>query len=263
MKHVKKKFIRSRGLSEAEGTILDSVSATEETLGTIVQRGGDEYVAILLTTGQQLVQAFMYQHEGNVYPVPEANPIVLYFEIARHNVRDLNPVRRDLLASVVGQEANVIVANNKFYGFYARAAGAVIFMHTALEAFMNFVIPKTFTYSRSKPRHTEVFDCSQIQRFIPCEEKLDKVMSAVFAKSFALDHPAEYKRLLRLLELRNNLIHTKALVKGPRSIYEALYTEALDFDYYAALKAVRAFLNYHSPSLIEDCDCDREDGVQE
>ncbi|MGZ5245371.1 MAG: hypothetical protein ACXWD4_15725 [Bacteroidia bacterium] len=50
-------------------------------------------------------------------------------------------------------------------------------------------------------------------------------------------------------------MHTKAIGANGSNFYKTLFTMSLDFKYNKALQAVREFINFYEPNLIEDCDC--------
>ena len=146
------------------------------------------------------------------------------------------------------------------FDFLEAHAAEVIFSFTAIEAFANESIPKTFRY-RTKRREGEVeLEGAEIERQIPLEEKLDRVLPLAHEirspKGTAIWH--EFTKLKRL---RDRLIHLKSIdrrASGPedQTVWGCMLEQQQANHPLTAYRMIGAF-----PSLIEGRRWYREAGT--
>lgn len=94
------------------------------------------------------------------------------------------------------------------FAYLENIMASVVFAYTALESFANDEITDDFTYSVDKTKSTEVYDKSQIERFLSLEVKLGDILPAVCG----VPSPKGVKiwqDYLALESLRHSVIHMK------------------------------------------------------
>jgi hypothetical protein len=251
MKHVKKKYVQAAKLSKDVINVLDSAPVDEAKMSELKRTNFADHFALVLTDGDYLIQAFKYNKADAVLFIPEANPIVIYFETARFNCKNVEKGKR-LLFEEIGQIGKTL---NNFYTFYANASIVSTFLFNSVEAFVNSIIPHDYIYKRILDKKTESFNRLQIQASIPFEEKVKNIVPAIKKKSFHIEHGHKYESIKKLKEFRDEIMHTKSDNGAPQQFYQNLYTTALNFNYQDTLLHVRDFLNYYENNLIEECGC--------
>lgn len=256
MRHSKKKFVKYYTLGKGAKAVLDSSQpASKEFLDKLEENNYEGYYSFVVTDTDKLIQAFIYQELGAGVAIIEPNPAVVYFEVARNNSVRIPAARTKLLeeANHTGNTANNI------YQFAQLATISGAFMFAALEAFINNLIPHEYIYRRSTSKSTEVYDRFQIQKSLPFKDKVKDVVPDFTKKKFHQEHPEKYQLILQLQELRDSVMHTKSDENAPPKYYRSFFTKTLDFDFAKALQATKDYINYYEPSLIEECDCGRDD----
>lgn len=119
------------------------------------------------------------------------------------------------------------------------------------------MIPEDYKFHKETPSKTEVYNKAQIERFLAFDIKITKVLEEVTGKNYSTKYSREYNYITNLKRFRDAIIHTKKNTKG-RTPYEHLFRESFAFKYEPTLHAVRDFINFYSPNLIEECDCGKD-----
>ncbi|MDB5227289.1 MAG: hypothetical protein JWN78_1482 [Bacteroidota bacterium] len=268
MKHLVKKFIRSQNVGQKVVDIISSVPYNEEAMTNLIKSDFDNHYAFIQTNENELIQAFPYKRNGKNYIIPEANPIVIYFECARRHIREIKSSNERLFSELEkicpeefgkqAKDANANIMLNLFYSYYTLVSISASFLFNSIEAFINNIIPKDFTYSKESNKHTITYSKYQIQKEISFEEKIKNVVPQITNKSFCQDYSQKWDSIKKLKEFRDEIIHTKSYDKETPNIYINLYTTALNFDFETTLIHVKDYLNYYENNLIEECDCGKD-----
>jgi hypothetical protein len=141
-----------------------------------------------------------------------------------------------------------------FYDFFGISSSFVVLLMTALEAFVNQKIPADYKYQKIEAnKFTKVYDNEQIQRWISLDEKIQEILNKITNQSFTKHFPNKQIFIDNLKDLRDSIIHTKSGLAFEN--YTELFKKTLNFKYNDAIEAVRDFINYYEPNLIEQCSC--------
>ena len=262
MKHLVKKYIRSIKVGEDVVDVINDAPIDEKALTEISDLKMKGYCAIALTEDNNIVQTFKYVNGENVYLIAEPDPIVIYFDTARHFHKTIESRKNELFSELFTPGYNFIaVSGEKFYWYFSIVCNYVIFLFLSLEAFINKTIPNEFEYRKDiQNKKTELYNKLQIQRNVEFLEKIKSVIPEATGKSFVKEFTHKYEFIRQLKEFRDEIIHTKSFegVSSP-NFYENLYVKSLDFEFDKTLFAVKDFINYYQPNLIEECNCGNED----
>jgi hypothetical protein len=173
---------------------------------------------------------FPYVVNGKNYFVPEPDPILIYFNNAQFNFRNIQKSRDDLL-HVLDVENKSLTSDmkDKLYEFLFYSSGYTIFLFTSIEAMINKTIPADYIYRKENKRNTELYNYQQIQRYLSFEEKLGMIEKAA-EKSFKKSFPLKQQHIDNLKNFRDTIIHTKkdADIHAP---YTYMFKAALNFEY--------------------------------
>lgn len=75
-------------------------------------------------------------------------------------------------------------------------------------------------------------------------------------RNFVKDQPTKYQSILKLKKFRDDIVHTKKVAE--MTSYGVIGKAGLDFNYSFLILEVRDFINFHIPSLVEQCDCGKD-----
>jgi len=253
MKHIKKKFQFEMHLTDEMIQSMKNVFEYKPASGFAKPRPEKGQECILLTEKNLGIRAFHINIGGVNYYIPEPDPILLYFHNAYINFIRIKESKKKVLAVLnqtkLDEDISIVL-----YDYFGYTNGYVIFLFTAIEAFINRFIPENFSYQIVQRNRTELYDRDQIQRYLSFDDKLNKVIVDISKKNFAKTCPLKYKHIDNLKEFRNIIVHTKADPNGATP-FEYVYKKSLNFSYEDTLLAVRDLLNFYQPNCVEDCPC--------
>lgn len=252
MKHIQKKYLfqfegseqlRTKGVEvkEIDNCIIQKAKANE---------------LFITTVNDFVIKAFPYKHKNEIAIIPIPDLSLIYFDSAYNLNKDRVKCEGDLLPKLI---ANNIKYGEEFtndiYHYYGNASGCIIFLFTALESFINHILPDDKPYIVSNDRNTIHYSKAQIQKAINFDEKIKKVLPQLLnGKSYFKKTTSSTQHLTNLKNLRDDLIHTKSDSNFENQ--KQLMISLLRFKYDDAFKAVRDFMNFYKPNYILDCSCD-------
>lgn len=95
--------------------ILNNVPPDYEGLAELKESHFYGTYGIVLTDKNELFQTFKYSENGKIFMLPEPNPIVIYFDSARHHANQLKGKRVDLFKELKLLDQNVGATTGDFY----------------------------------------------------------------------------------------------------------------------------------------------------
>lgn len=261
MKHLVKKYVRLAQLGEDVAEVFDNAPVDEKELIKITDKKMNGYFCYALTEDNKIVQTFKFENNGKIFLIPEPDPIVIYFDSARHFHKTIKSRKNDLFSKLSADYKDLTAVNGDFYWYFSNVSSFILFLFLSLEAFVNKSIPSDFEYKKKvQNKKTELYDKLQIQRHIDFLEKIKNVLPEVTGKNFAQDHSHKYDLIKDLKKFRDEIVHTKSFEGiGSSNFYEDLYVTSLNFDFDKVLIVARDFINYYQPKLIEECQCGMEE----
>ena len=260
MKHLKKKYVLHLKVDQDIRKVIDNAPEHKEEVDRIMSSNLEGYYGITITENNDLVQTFKFEENGNVFMIPEPDPVVIYFDSARHYFNQIAGQREKVFENTTMFASHVSATTGDFYWYFSLASSYAIFLYTSIEAFINKMIPNDYVYQRSvQDKRTELFNKSQVQRHLEFSEKLLKVLPEITGKNFVIDHTHKYEQIKNLKKFRDEIAHTKSYdsTQGPNR-YENLYSTSLGFEYEKTLIYVKDFINYYQQNLIEICECGQD-----
>jgi hypothetical protein len=258
-KHIEKKFMHQFKLDE---TIIKAAQASGasvplEHIPTLKKFPKDK-IAFAISDNGYAFQTFPYTYQGAVRFIPEPDPVLVYFHSAYLNFRHIEERKREILKAILQTHMPEAMANG-LYEYFNLTSGFVIFLFTAMEAFINRTVPRDYVYKKPTGKNTEHYTKKQIEEFIGFKDKMTIILPEVTKKSFQTKYPMKYQHIINLKEYRDSIVHTKSAEDG-RSTFEYLYKRALDFKYEETISAVKDFCNFYEPdgNLIVECSCNHD-----
>ncbi len=261
MKHLVKKYIRSTKVGEDVVDVIKNAPIDEKAIAEISDAKMEGYYSFGITGDNEFVQTFKYVEGEKVFLMPEPDPIVIYFDTARHFHKTIQDRRKKLFEKLAMPGHNFYAVNGDFYWYYSTVCNYIVFLFLSIEAFINKIIPNDFEYRKEiQNKKTELYDKYQIQRHIEFLEKIKYVVPQITNKNFVQSFSHKYDLLKNLKEFRDEIVHTKSFegTNNP-NFYEELFNRSLSFDFDKTLYAAKDFINFYQENLIEECPCGKDD----
>jgi hypothetical protein len=208
----------------------------------------DENLDIMMMFEDKIVFGFDYLHEGKKRIVVEINPVTIFFSNSVMSFGMLNKYKKVLLSqsSEVGKINDSEPVNLSHYGmFFQLAINCIINLQATLESLANRIIPVTYPFLDKTGNPVDRTVTYKLFNAIPNVKKIDFQKKSNRKHNIAID---------KLIKIRNNIIHLKPKTETNTG-YKGVYRELLDFDYSKTVTAVKTFVNFYEPNLIEECLC--------
>lgn len=252
MKHIEKKY-----LFQIEGTELLKEKAIEvKQIDKTIIKKAKENELFITTVNDYVIKAFPYKHKNEIAIIPIPDLTLIYFDSAYNLNKDRIKFESELLPKLISSNSKYGEEfTNDIYHYYGNASGCIIFLFTALESFINHILPDDKVYVVPSERSTVTYTKAQIQKSINFDEKVKKVLPKLLeGKSFYQKQTKSNQHLTNLKNLRDDLVHTKSDTNFENQTF--LMTSLLRFKYDETFKAVREFMNFYKHNYIVDCSCD-------
>ena len=254
MKHLKRKFLFSNPINKEVKEVLGKPINTKK-FHSLDLKSFKNPVGFIRTDEDELIQGFFYKLKDNHYFIPEPNPIIIYFDVALQFSQRIKENYDKVLNELNAEKGYAYNVQNEFYVFFSNATICITFLFNSLEAFMNLMIPDNYEFKIPLDKKTEIYNKEQIQRNLGFEDKYKKIIPEIKGKAFHKTYGHHNDEIKKLKEFRDEIMHTKTFGSDGSKFYKRLFTMSLDFKYEKSLLAVKEYINYYQPGLIEDCDC--------
>jgi len=87
---------------------------------------------------------------------------------------------------------------------------SIVFAFTALEAFVNEMVPSDYKYEKKGKKATEIYTKEKIERWVSIDEKLDKIIPAILKVETPKGRDRSWQGFKDLKDIRDRLIHMKS-----------------------------------------------------
>lgn len=257
MKHIEKRFLfqsQSDSLKDKfKDSSLELVDINEEFDKKILSANKDSF-AYLQTENGYIIGGFVHKINGNNFIFPVPDPTLIYFNNAQHNLRFIKENRKKLMEKLDLTKPLKETAISEIFSFYGVTTGFVIFLFTALESFINQMIPDDFKWENAMNKRTEIYNKQQIQEYIDFKTKATVILKDATKKDFFKSSSASAQYIWNLKEFRDDIIHTKQESDDPIR-YKKWITKSLNFNYDNVIKSVANFMNFYKDNYIVECKC--------
>lgn len=208
----------------------------------------NENFDIMMMFEDKVVFGFDYLNDGKKRMVVEINPVTIFFSNSVMSFGMLNKYKKILLSqsSEVGKPNDSEPLNMSHSGmFFQLAINCIINLQATLESLANRIIPVSYPFLDKTGNPVERTVTYKLYNAIPNVKQIDFQKKSNRKHNIAID---------KLIKLRNNIIHLKPKTETNTG-YKGVYRELLDFDYFKTVTAVKTFVNFYEPNLIEECLC--------
>jgi len=213
-------------------------------------------------------------HKNEVFsfiPIIEGNqfftsffpdPIQLYFSLAFSNYQFSLETRNNIVFQKSQRDRVPLnFVNEYLYNWHLQyKISTIIFLHSTVEAFVNYIMPEDFVYrqetiGRKSDKFNKVvkeFNKEQTERFILFKEKISSVMFQLTQIDFPKEYLSVYDNILNLSEFRNDLIHLRSTSQEMNiKHFEFVFEKLVNVDLLPYINSVRDFINIIKPNFIE------------
>lgn len=256
MKHIQKKYLFEDNLkmqnieNDPQFKIYDIKDLNNE----ILKKARKGHNVIIETSLDEKIFAFIYNNNGKHITIPMPDFTLVYYDFAYK----LNIQRKELTKEIfekLGDYSKFSEMNSDLlYKFYGYSSSCIINLFTAIESFINSMLPANIEYKKTLNNKTELYNREQIQLNISFMEKLKKVLPQIYNKNFFTNQTLTNSHIYKLKELRDKIIHTKSDSTGEYQI--EIFKDILKFKYEDTFEAVRKLINLYRENYIIDCPCD-------
>jgi hypothetical protein len=255
MKHIKRKFLFHDELQKLN--IADSANylKTEKIDKQSLKKNSKDGFVILETDLGDKVFSFIYNNSGNLSMIPVPDFSLVNYNFAYTLNIDQKEHRKKLIENLADLTTPNEVSNTYAYDYQGCASSCIICLFTAIECFINDIIPEDFIYQIKGNRKTEVYNKKQIQVSISFTDKLTHVLPEAYGKSFLKNSTPTNSHIYNLRNLRNDIVHTKSDRTGKNNV--EILRSLLNFNYDKTLEATFKLFNFYKPGFIEECPCNK------
>lgn len=256
MKHLKRKFhkqyfSKSESFEQEVSSLKTQVPVTEKTKTDFEQK---DTIVISFTKNSMLFCSPMKVGNTNII-IPEPNLTLIYFDTAYNYYLKIEKEKPNFIHFFSEKEHfNIDIEESLhfLYDYTSLVTNFIIMLFTSFESFINSQIDHKETY----PYKDEILDANGIQRNLKNIDKIKKIINKKTNKNFLKENPTNWQLIIKLCDIRNEIIHTKINHKE-NGMYRNILKGSLSMDYSHTLLAVKNFINYYEENLIEDCPCDK------
>jgi hypothetical protein len=261
MKHIKKKFLLQKQLEKEEKVQLDNSLEYRDfkdiSIDELIQISQENL--IFSRTDKDFIFPLLLQKIDNEkFFIPMPDPTLIYFNSAQNAYSALKDAKTRLKAKLDFKMLQEETAINEIYFYFGLSSQFVIFLFTAIESFVNQMIPNEYVYKRELKTKTEIFNSDQIQRFISFDDKLKEVLPDCTGINFFKTQTATNQHIVNLKKFRDEIVHTKKDIKNSNLFYDSLISKSFSFKYVDTILAVQKFMNHYKKDYIVECGCDED-----
>lgn len=209
----------------------------------------DENFDIMLMFEHKVVYGFDYLHNGKKRMLVEINPVTIFFANSVMSYGMLGSYKEILLSQSpeIGKKGEPINLSHSGM-FFQLAINCIINIQATLESLANRIIPENYHYLDKTGNPVNRTVTYKLNNVVPQIKQINFQKKKHRKHNIAID---------KLIKLRNDIIHLKPIGETNTG-YKGVYRDLLDFDYSKTIIAVKTFVNFYEPNLIEECPCGKD-----
>lgn len=250
MAHIKLKNITEKLLPE---NLIERLKGTENFASPFSKNkftDSLEEFGSYVIEDKELIATFHKKINNTIYILKEIHPICIQISIAYENFKLLPKIKKSNISNT-----QVVNDTNFNFAHYLWHSNVLITsLHTAIEGLVNLIISnaESINYKCKNGKNRTKEYCL---RYLDFDEKISFALPYFFDKSFKNTYPIEFEITKGVKKLRDQIIHIKPTRDQHGNFYRELYIQFLEFNFDEAISASILFINFHSPNLIELCNC--------
>lgn len=213
------------------------------------------------TGEKRVIQSRPVRFENKLFVTAFPNPIHLFLSVAIDHYNNSEAVKENNFikcAKKMGDDLYFLDieenGTHECYNHYVKyRASSIIMLVSALEAYLNHIIPNDFKYIATRKEKQVEFDKEAIESSqVSFREKLMIVIPQWLNKQeFWNDNSVERDIIFELYENRRNIIHLKTNSQEGFDRYFPAIDKMLDLNIINCIEATIKFMNLASDNFIE------------
>ena len=235
----------------------DPRKTIKEVIKSIKRTGSGHFIVINPNT-KELFSIIPIIDNEQFFVSAFPDPIQIYYSMAFMNYQFSLQTRKNIIFQRK-QNGNLNFISSYLYNCHLQyKISTVIFLHSTVEAFINYIMPEEFIYiqeyqgSKSDKflKQLKEYNKEQSEKYVLFKEKLSKMLFQLTKIDFKLQHKKIYDKLLNLNLLRNDLIHLRSVKTNNQEHFHKVFEKVIDVDLKQYIDCVRNFINILKPGFI-------------
>ncbi len=181
--------------------------------------------------------------KNKIFPFPEPNPICIYYKSANKHLEKSYSLKNKFYSHQ--QHFNYNSHFENFVEYFQETSEGVILLNNTIEGFFNQLLPDNMELKiEGIKRNKEYIE------FLDIKTKLRKVMPLIMGIDFHQTNSEDYNNICLIIDLRNDLVHLKKVIKEDMTNYQSLFKRLLDFKHIDCSNSVFTFVNTITPDYF-------------
>lgn len=258
MKHIKRRFFFQKNSEQInfEQPHFEQIDLQKTEVSQQHLSENKNSIVFMETVDNIVIGGFVHKIEGKhlIFPVPD--PTLVYFNNAQLSLAQISAQRKKLLEKLNNSLTLSEPAIHEIYNYHGLISGFVIFLFTAIESFINQMIPDDYIYTDVQKHKTIIYNKTQLQEHVDFKTKITKVLAEITNKDFFRKSTPTNQQIWSLKKFRDDIIHTKQEEDLLR--YQSIIKRSINYDYNKSLTSVAKLMNFYKDGYIVECDCESD-----
>ena len=230
----------------------------KEIIGKVKKEKSGHFIAIT-PDSKELFSFIPIIENEQFFAAQFPDPIQLYYSLAFANYLFAKKTRHNITFQNNQPQPLNFVSGYLYNWHLQYKISTIIFLHSTVEAFINYLMPDDFVYKQEYKgersdkfiKQTKEYNKEQTERYILFKEKLNKVITILTDIDFQKKHQKIYDKILNINELRNDLIHLRSSKEKNQQYFQKVFSEVVNVNLTPFVNAVHDFINTIKPNFIE------------
>lgn len=260
--------------NESEETKKIVKQALKEKPLKIWEREIKQHKSNLLVSNEEgdVFQATTFVHKKKIFAGVAPNLIQAYFDMAYEQIQWTDKYA-DTFHYIASEKFDRIkfIDTPIFNRFIQYRISSIIFLHLSVEAFINYIIPDDFIYSKTETSNSNKFqeqitklNKENIERWISFKEKIEEVIPELPNTTFDIKKNGDIiGRILEIENIRNEIIHLKSKDSNSNMHYKKVFDFVASKDLSKYLYSVKKFINILQSDFIKIDKIQEDNNIKE
>ncbi|QDW20587.1 hypothetical protein [Flavobacterium sp. KBS0721] len=205
-------------------------------------------------------QATTFTNKKIVFAGIAPNLIQAYFDLAYQQVQITEKYAETFHYIASDKFERIKLIDTPIFNrFIQYRISAIIFIHLSVEAFINFIIPEDFIYSKIEISNSNKFqeqitklNKENIERWISFKEKIEIILPKIPGIEFNVETNRNIiGQILEIEQIRNEIIHLKSKDSNSNIHYRKVFEFLASKDLNLYLAATKKFINILQKDYIK------------
>lgn len=220
-------------------------------------KGANSYILVNPQTGEGF-SFIPLIHKNRFFASKFPNPIQLYFELAFKSFLTSDNLKKNITLKDNDNYKISLIEEDLFNEFLGSKISSIIFLHSALEAFINHFIPENFIFTKEKNGAKQNLNKDRILKEVTIKDKFQMVFKEISGIDFKAHHKKIYDDILNLITTRNELIHLKIKKLENNLHYHGEVENIINLKIDGFIYSIQELFNLAKPGFLKIEDTDKQ-----